>query len=319
MNSFRIILLSLLLCLTGGAARSETVKPASWELAAQIQVDSKGVFLNDLVPNLPLTTVPHVSLFPAPAYGKALVLTRSQIETAIRSALGNEAPITWAGAEKVSVARRTKMFAETELLDLLTATLQREQARDRGELELRLTRPWSDIPVPDEQLTMRVLDIPTSGISPNFIVRFELRADREVIGIWQAAVQAKLWRDVLVSRQSATRGLPASQFDFSTERRDVLVLRDPLVNVPGALELMEIGESITAGMPLTSRSFRFRPVISRGKVVDALVVDGSLQISVKVEALEDGLPGQTVRVRNLKSKREFRGKVQNEQTVIVWL
>ena len=50
---------------------------------------------------------------------------------------------------------------------------------------------------------------------------------------------------------------------------------------------------------------------------DALVQDGTMQILVKVEALEDGLPGQTVRVRNLKSRREFRGKVQNEETVTV--
>jgi flagella basal body P-ring formation protein FlgA len=40
---------------------------------------------------------------------------------------------------------------------------------------------------------------------------------------------------------------------------------------------------------------------------------------VKAEAMEDGLPGQIIRVRNSKSKREFRGKVQNESTVIVAL
>jgi flagella basal body P-ring formation protein FlgA len=40
-------------------------------------------------------------------------------------------------------------------------------------------------------------------------------------------------------------------------------------------------------------------------------------ISVKVEVLEDGVPGQMVRVRNLKSKREFRAKVENEETVLV--
>ena len=42
-------------------------------------------------------------------------------------------------------------------------------------------------------------------------------------------------------------------------------------------------------------------------------------LTVKVEVLEDGLPGQTIRVRNLKSKREFRGKVQNEETIHVTL
>ena len=37
---------------------------------------------------------------------------------------------------------------ETELLTLLTDTLQRDYIKTRGELELRLTRPWTPIRVP---------------------------------------------------------------------------------------------------------------------------------------------------------------------------
>ena len=40
-------------------------------------------------------------------------------------------------------------------------------------------------------------------------------------------------------------------------------------------------------------------------------------ISLKVEALADGLPGQTVRVRNPKTKREFYAKVLEEQIVVI--
>ena len=72
-------------------------------------------------------------------------------------------------------------------------------------------------------------------------------------------------------------------------------------------------------MPLTTRSFRVRPLIFRGQTLEALVTDGALQITTKVEALEDGLPGQFVRVRNPQSRREFRGKVQNENTILVQL
>jgi flagella basal body P-ring formation protein FlgA len=47
------------------------------------------------------------------------------------------------------------------------------------------------------------------------------------------------------------------------------------------------------------------------------VRDGALNISLKVEALADGLPGQIVRVRNPKTKREFYAKVQDEQVVVI--
>jgi flagellar basal body P-ring formation protein FlgA len=58
-------------------------------------------------------------------------------------------------------------------------------------------------------------------------------------------------------------------------------------------------------------------VINRGKIVDALVRSGPMEISTKVEALEDGAPGQMIRIRNPKSKREFRGRVQGEDSVLV--
>ncbi len=68
-----------------------------------------------------------------------------------------------------------------------------------------------------------------------------------------------------------------------------------------------------------ARSVRIRPVIRRGQAVDALVEDGALTISMKVEALEDGAPGQFIRVRNAQSLRDIRGKVVNEHSILVSL
>jgi len=52
----------------------------------------------------------------------------------------------WSGATLIRVSRRTRQFTDSDLTDLLTATLQRESVKDRGELELHLTRPWAPSP-----------------------------------------------------------------------------------------------------------------------------------------------------------------------------
>ena len=62
---------------------------------------------------------------------------------------------------------------------------------------------------------------------------------------------------------------------------------------------------------------RLRAIIKRGRMVDAVAQDEALTISVRAEALEDGVPGQMVRLRNVRSKKEFKGKVKDEQTVVV--
>jgi flagella basal body P-ring formation protein FlgA len=54
-------------------------------------------------------------------------------------------------------------------------------------------------------------------------------------------------------------------------------------------------------------------------MADAIIRDGAMIISLKVEVLEEGVPGQFVRVRNPQSHRELRGKVLDEQTVAIAL
>jgi flagella basal body P-ring formation protein FlgA len=154
-------------------------------------------------------------------------------------------------------------------------------------------------------------------VTPNFIVRFELSDGRDVAGNWQVPVQARVWRDVFVAGSALHRGQPVKDADILKERRDLLTMREAIASIDSDSTTLEIAENLPAGTPLTGRSVRLRPIIRRGKVADAIVQDGTLMISVKVEVLEDGVPGQTVRVRNIKSKREFRGKVENEETVLV--
>jgi flagella basal body P-ring formation protein FlgA len=103
------------------------------------------------------------------------------------------------------------------------------------------------------------------------------------------------------------------------ERRDVLVLRDAcLEDVPDESR-SEIAEALSAGAPLYVSSVKLRRLVRRGQVAEAVVQDGVMSVSLKVEVLEDGVLGQFIRVRNPQSKREFRGKVENEQTVLVGL
>ena len=126
-------------------------------------------------------------------------------------------------------------------------------------------------------------------------------------------------RDVLVARVPLKRGQPLQQSDFSIERRDVLSLREAVDVELAVNPAIELVENVPPGQPLLARAVRMRPVVQRGQMVDGLVRDGAMNISLKVEVLADGLPGQTVRVRNPKTKREFYAKVQDEQTVVIHL
>jgi flagella basal body P-ring formation protein FlgA len=305
----------LLAALAASAFAADPVAPASWKLRPEVQVDSAGVFLDQLLTQSdPAVTDPHTRLADAPTPSQPSTLTRDQVLSLVRRQ-NPDFSGTITGADRVRISRRTRALGEAELLELLTSTLQQDTVRDRGELELRFGRPWTPVQIPDEPFLLKVTELPSLGVTPNFIARFELVGGRERLAEWQAVLQARVWREVLVARSTLKRGQALATSELGVERRDVLALREPLELGARADTSLELVEMIPPGSPLTARSVRTRPLVTRGRLVDAVLQDGALNITLKVEVLEDGQAGQMVRVRNPLSRRELSGKVMNEQTV----
>jgi len=306
--------------LGSAAAVTRADQPVTWQLLPQAQADSSGIFLSQVLITTPTVVLPQIRLAPAPPLGQTASFSREQIVELVRKSSVSELLTTnWSGATQIRVSRRTRQFTASDLVQLLTATLQRDYVQDRGDLELRLVQSWTSIRVPDEPLTLTVPEMPAAGVSSAFVVRFELSDAAEQVGSWQQPVQARVWRQVPIAHSLLFRGQSLSDADVTLERRDILVLREALLTYPDPSGTLELKENLSPGQPLLNRSVRPRPAILRGELVEGVYQDGALSISLKVESLEDGLPGQTIRVLNPKTQRELFGKVQNEQTILITL
>ncbi|HUA39676.1 MAG TPA: flagellar basal body P-ring formation chaperone FlgA [Candidatus Sulfopaludibacter sp.] len=210
-------------------------------------------------------------------------------------------------------------LTESNALELLTATLQRDYVKDQGELELNFTHPWTAPTLPDAPLSLKILELPTAGVTPSFIVRFQICTANQTLGTWQASVQAHVWRKVWVAHSNLRRGDSIAGADVARERRDILNLHDALAVFADDDSSLELAESVPAGVPLLARMIQARPVIHRGQTANALVQDGALNITLKVQALEDGAPGQIIRARNPVSQRYLSGRVLDANTIQIFL
>jgi len=226
---------------------------------------------------------------------------------------------TNAPAPAPTAAPAERTLDQSEMTMLLTQALQQEYVKDRGELELKFTQPWKDKKISEAPVTVKITEMPTMGVVSSFIVRFELHTTNETLGAWQMPVQAHVWRDAWVAHSMLKRGDALSDADVTRERKDMLLVHEALAELPEDRSALEIAEPVGINAPLLARSVRLMPVVHRGQVVQALVSDGALSIAMKVEVLEDGAPGQTIRIRNKQSLKDIRGKVLNEQTILVSL
>ena len=307
----------LLTCLGGGFTSNTSAGEAPpILLLAVAPVSGDGVFLPQIFSSA--QPLPAIRLCDAPAFGKNLILTRAQL----CDLLAANAPgvgTNFSGPEAVKISRRSRTLGESDILGLLTATLQHDYIKDKGQLELRLAQPWNALVVPDETLTLDVTELPSAGVTSGFIVRFTLRTANETLGNWQANLKASVWREVWVASVQLKRGDPVAQDSFTRERRNILNLHEPLADFAASDDALEIAEAVPPGQPLLARMVKARAVVHRGQRADALVQDGALSIKTKVEILDDGSPGQTVHARNSITHHDLTGTVLNEKTILISL
>lgn len=303
----------------GAIVESKTPAAPVHVLKSLVDVDGEGVFLGQVFKTDAGTALPAIRIADSPKAGIPVVLTRDQIVRLIKDAAPDFGPISWSGAEQVRISRRSKVLGEAEVRDRLTEWFQKNRVGDRGELELRLTRSWTPVAIPDDPCDLKMVDLPSNGLAPNLAIRFELANSRESLGTWQVTLQARIWREVWTAKGQLQRGQGIVEEDFVKEKRDILAQRDFVAELPKGLDRFLANEGLMPGQALTSRTLRLRPVVRRGQMVDAILVDGAMSISFKAEALEDAIPGQLIRLRNTQTKRELRGKVGDDQMVQVVL
>lgn len=279
-------------------------------------VSSDGFFLPQLF--TAAEPLPAIRLGDAPAFGKNQILSRAQI-CGLLAANAPGVGTNFSGPDAIKISRRARTLGESDILGMLTATLQHDFIKDKGQLELRLGQPWNPLIVPDEVLTLVVTELPSAGVTPGFIVRFTLRSGNETLGDWSANLKASVWREIWVASSQLKRGDPVSLNSFTRERRDILSLHEPVADFAANEDALEIAEAVPAGQPLLARMVRARTVMHRGQRAEALVQDGAMSIRTRVDILEDGAPGAMIHARNAVTHRELIGTVLNDRTILISL
>jgi flagella basal body P-ring formation protein FlgA len=312
------LVIFLLICLNiGFLNNAQAVETPALKLAPVAEVTGNGVFLQQVVTCD--QTLPTLRLCDAPQVGKTLDLTRDQINDLLAAKAPDFTTTNWIGANSVHILRRNRTLNEADAITLLTATLQQNYVKDRGELELSFTQPWDAPILPDEPLRVKILELPTAGVTPSFIARFQLCTATETVGTWEVTLRAHIWRDAWVAHSDLQRGELIADADLTRDRRDVLSTHESLADFSAGDSTLELADSVPVNNMLLAHDVKLRNVIHRGQIADALLEKGSLNIMMKVEAMQDGAPGEIIHARNTVSQHDLTGKVLDDHTIIITL
>lgn len=190
-----------------------------------------------------------------------------------------------------------------------------DRYRAGGDLRLAWHRPLPADASPDADLEL--LQAP-AALAPQLLVTVRARAASGRVADHSLLLRAELWREGWALRQPVASGAPLAPDVLEPVRFDALRDRDALVLDPArpAAEF-DFARAVPAGRLLVWRDVLRRPLVRRGQPVDVIASDGALVVSLRAVALHDAARGESVRVRNPDSRREFTATVTADSRATV--
>jgi len=203
--------------------------------------------------------------------------------------------------------------SENYTQDQLVADLTRqltERFQLRGELLLEVARPWTPPAAAAGSVEVVLLGCP-SRMASSLLVQVRLQSGDRQLGDFSLMLKAQLMREVWVARIPIERGASFDPTQLDTRRVDVLQQRDTVPTDSTEAELT-YASSVQASRLLNWRDLTRRALIRKGQIVEVAAIDGMMTITTKAMALENGAAGDTVKLRNLESKKDFSALVVAE-------
>ena len=206
---------------------------------------------------------------------------------------------------------------DAELLEKKIASVLSHRYQASGHVLARLSREWKPLNVPVDWEFKFQQSIPDE-LSSNAFLRFSISSDGVDIGEWGYPVKCSQMVDVAVAKVPLNRGSRITPDLFSSSVMDALGSGANCVLSDARLNGYQVASSLKPGTVLKWSHLSKITLVRKGQVVNVFASGKGIFVEMKGQAMEDGVEGSFVRIRNISSNREFQAKVLNENSVKVY-
>lgn len=217
-----------------------------------------------------------------------------------------------------SGASATREIPPAKLVPLIAETLAKSFELDQGQLILEPARALNTVSVPVDTANISIQLVTQPYTQPTSFMKthYKVLADGKQVADHTSYFKAQLMQNVWISQKVAQRGKTLGEIKLLNKKTDTINLRGGVwIGKPDKTQ--QLVTTVSAGTVILERHLRRTPVIFRNQTVEAVLQHKALEIRLRVLALEDGAPGDLIRLRNTRSSKEIRGKVVNSREVKV--
>ena len=216
------------------------------------------------------------------------------------------------------VAQQENLLSEHDLISALESALVHRLAL-KGRVELTSVGRLPVIKLGDEPLDIDLVENPQQLSGSGIVLRYEVLRSGIPAGEWSGIFRCRHLAEVWVPTRRLEGGEVLLPENFETREVDLIRNAKAVVADERQLSRYELARAVYPGRPIAWTDLTPRALVRKGELVDVVVREGFLSISMKALAVGTGSLGDVVAVRNLQSKREFPAEVIDEKTVQVSL
>lgn len=254
----------------------------------------------------------QIPLGAAPRPGRTAYLDRDRLQRWIRSYLtSRQTAIQWSGAQGVEISAVSKTLPGAQIAMLARTALQDWLSGRASHTEITQSNHLRDISIPDGALHLTVRPM-AEGARP--ARRMQLWVDVWVDDAFIRAVpvdfSVQAYQTAYVARQGAATGSIVHMDDFEKKEID---LADPAkqdaVVVRDDASPLRLKRGVAQGAALLQSQVQPVPAVMRGQSATLHSRIGMVELESKVEVLQDGFPGQMVKVKPASASESILARV----------
>jgi flagellar basal body P-ring formation protein FlgA len=252
----------------------------------------------------------------APA-GERIKISQGYIKIVLRREGFSLEDFTFDGADTTEVLTQSQDFFPGDLLPDLKSFILKELDEPGEDVEVKLEGPNKKMLLPAGKITENFRPSFSGKYDGEILLTAELEVDGHLIEVLPLRLTVDIYRPAVITTKRVEKGE-----EFTA--RNIALVREPSSKImQGCFRQLNYVLGRRAAIPLIPDTvIRINeifdpPVVLRGKIIQAIIRLGNVELTVDARAMEDGKAGDVIRVENSDSHKVLQAKVLDEKTVLI--
>lgn len=261
-----------------------------------------------------LEVLRSITVTSTPVPGKEKTITKFEVLASLKKAGFSAWDVKFTGKVRTKFSFNSQEISSENIIASAKEYILNESGYDKENIIFEILNHPHDLLVPKGKTYFEVYPLSSSVMVGNVFLSVNVIVDKKIIETVPVTIKVRAFKDVLVSRKTLTRGQTIRSSHFEMRRREITRCRKEIIENFDDISKMVPKRSIRSQQIISADMFEYPDLIKKGEIVKIILKSGSLTITTKGIALNNGRHGDMIRIKNIDTKRIINAVVAGKSS-----